>query len=193
MRLNVFDIIHSSLWPTVGRISDWRKHMEISWMLYNSATKTKSMEQNSLETNGLSYSQEIPGLQLNRNVKFSAHNSSLLVSFFSRMNAIPSNTHNFCQMCYNIILPSMPGSGQWLFSQRFPTIICTNFPHLPYTLQTPHIRSLISFSCYYLAKITKCESTRYVTFSSSLLCRSSEQPLLKLPRYLGLCVFVFFR
>jgi len=77
---------------------------------------------------GFAASQEIPRTLWNPKVHYRIHKCPLPVPILSQLHPVSSPSH-FLKIHLNIVLPSMSGSPQWLFSFGFPTrTLCTPLP-----------------------------------------------------------------
>jgi hypothetical protein len=103
---------------------------------------TYSMEQSpSWQANCFVVSQEISRVLLNPKLHYHVHNCSLPVTILSQPNPVHTPTSHLLKIDPNIIVPSTPGSPQWLFLSGFPTtnpINASLLSHLRYMPRPSH-------------------------------------------------------
>jgi len=69
------------------------------------------------ETNVYSACQKIPQILRNSKVHYCVYKTSLPIPILSQINSVHAL---YLKICFNIILPSAPGSSKWLVLLRFP-------------------------------------------------------------------------
>jgi hypothetical protein len=116
---------------------------------------TKCMKQiPSWDVYGYSYSQEIPCVLWNSEIHYHGHKSSLLDPTLTQMN--PENEVGvcFCNVDFNIDLPSMPRSPKWSLSFRLKL-----YKHFLSCLSILHaiILSCLIITCNVFVKSTNYE------------------------------------
>ena len=101
---------------------------------------TYSVEQSpSWEANRFSASQEIPCILWNPKVHYRIHKCPPPVPMLSRIVPFHAFTSHFLKICFNISLPSTPGSSKWFLSLKFPHQNPVYTSTLPHTCYTPHL------------------------------------------------------